>query len=162
MRGRDEYRNFAKCEAECTKHQKHRADGTPIDSEDRPLDTKYRPILACIEMISAGNRSVSFNVCGRKLKGDAEFPHLCGTHVGVITRGRNKNATRAKLAEDVTRSLADFDARVAAINERYELDAIARTVNATSGPLAFVSRSTGDVVISLARLEALLAELDET
>lgn len=162
MYGRDRYRKFAKCEAECTEHSIHRADGTPIDASNNPLDDESKPILTCIKMIPVGGRSMTFNVCGKKLKGDAEFPHLCGLHIGVITRGRNKNALESNLKARANAELEAFKDRVDALNQRYELSALADTRSGTTGPLAFVARSTGRVVISLDRLEALLAKLDET
>jgi hypothetical protein len=141
-------RHFRKCERECTIHAQHLSDGTPIDVESNPLDTKGQPILKCIETIY-DHAGFGSHDCGKKLKGDAEFPSLCGLHVSVIHRRRAKNA---KFRADV--------------NARNEAGAALDTrIEAVSGPLGLDIRqssvTTGRVSVDIAQLEALAARIAE-
>lgn len=79
-----------------------------------PVDTKGQLIKTCIEHVW---KDFSGHECGRKLKGDDEFPHLCGLHVSAIRRRQAKDTERRqRIREDMAAERA-FDERVAKVAE---------------------------------------------
>lgn len=114
----------------------------------------------CKVKVSDGGRFISSHTCGRKLSGSDDYPELCGVHAAAKRRKAQKEADRLAITERRAAETAEFRTRVDALNERYGLKAISRTLTPTTGPGAFVSRPTGDVILSLDQLESLLAKLD--
>lgn len=113
----------------------------------------------CPELVSDGGRMMSMHTCGRKSKGHPEFPQLCGVHAGAILRQRQKDAARRDHRAEADARLADEQVRADAITEQFGVNLTLRTVFPTSGPGAFISRATGEVIISLADLEKLVSEV---
>jgi hypothetical protein len=136
-------RSFRKCEPNCVEHAKHLADGTPIDEHGSPLDREGRAILACIDRIY---NDYSARDCDRKLKGDPEFPHLCGLHTSVIHRRRAKDEARKQ-------AVAARNEESAAIQTR--IDALADL----GLDLKASSFSAGRVSVPLRQLEALAEQV---
>lgn len=123
-----------------------------------PVDTNGRLIETCIERV---HRDYSSYNCGRKLKGDPEFPHLCGIHVGAIHRTRAKIAKRNQYANEtaaLTQSTKErADAAAAALGVQLQVE----STHETTGPNAYVSRPSGRVSISLDELEQLVKRLEQ-
>ena len=133
-----------------------------LDDQGNPLDDQGERILTCIERVTDGGRLVSSHSCDRKLKGDPEYPYLCGLHVAAARRAVAKSQARAELKEAREGALDEFRARVEEFNQRYDVKAVAKVLMPTAGPGAHILQANGDVIISLDQLEALIARLTGT
>lgn len=109
----------------------------------------------CQEKVYPPGRAVTGHVCGRKLKGDPEFPDLCGTHVAAIHRRRERDTAR-KLAETQHRDALRADqGRVEMLEGALDIALTLKTAMGDTGPDAFIHRTTGHVLVDIAELEKL-------
>lgn len=129
--------------------------------DGKPYDTKGRAIESCIESVSDGGRFITSHVCGKKLKGDAEFPWLCGLHVSAIRRARSKEAKRAETKARRQAELETENAKLIALNARLGIRSTLQTTMPTTGPDAFIGVSTGYAIVRLDQLENLANQISE-
>lgn len=134
-----------------------------LDSVGQPIDTDGRVIEHCIEQVPDGGRFITAHTCGRKLRGDTEFPYLCWIHVAAIHRARTKSGQREALKVRRQAELETAGAELAALNSRLEICSTLRTSMPTTGPGAFIGVPTGEAIVRIDQLEKLayrIAELE--
>lgn len=152
---------FRKCPEGCDQHEFHSLGTTPVDEHGRPLDTKGNPILSCVESVTDGSRMMSFHTCGRKLKGDPEFPHLCGLHVAAIKRGRSREVQRQEIKKQREAELQAASAELEALNTRLGITSVIQTSFVTKGPEAWTSKPTGNAIVPVEKLQELADRLSD-
>jgi hypothetical protein len=150
-------RQFRKCAAECTEHRIHLSDGTPIDADNNPLDTKGEPILKCVESIY-DRAGWGTHECGKKLKGDPEYPSLCGLHVSAIRRARAKRAEEEAVWKARNEAGAALNARIEAVSGPLGLDI--RQSSVTTGRVSVDIDQLEALAKRVAKLESALAEAE--
>jgi hypothetical protein len=127
--------------------------------DGKPFDKKGAEIKACIKHVSDGGRSVALHDCGRKLKGDAEYPYLCGMHVSVLRRGQDKYAVRNARKLELAAADLDIERRAKAVSVALGTELQPGWHYPTKGPNAHIGHLTGKVEVELSFLEGLAAEL---
>lgn len=113
----------------------------------------------CKKNVSAPGRGVQVYQCGRTLKGDPEFPDLCGLHVSVIHRRRAKEKARVEATEQRKRDAETVKDRTETVNKALGIRALPEWTFPSSGPERLISRATGKVRVDLVELEALVAKI---
>lgn len=132
-----------------------------IGPDGLPYDIKGKVIENCIESVPDGGRFITSHTCGKKLKGDTEFPWLCGLHVSVIHRRRSKGQQHNELRTQRSLELETANTELEQLNTRLGITSTLRTLFPTKGPDAFVSRPTRDAVVPVEKLRELADRLDE-
>lgn len=127
--------------------------------DGKPFDTTGVEIKACITSISDGGRMMSFHSCGNKLKGDPEYPHLCGLHVSAIRRALDKGATRRARKLELAAADLDIEQRARAVSVALGTKLEPGWRYPSSGPDSHIGHLTGRVEVELSFLEGLAAEL---
>lgn len=113
----------------------------------------------CQVRVPDGGRFISAHTCGKKLSGSNDYPELCGQHASVKRREQSKKAAREEASVRLNEQRDADAARVVALNAKLGTKALLRTSMATTGPEAFIGKSTGEVTVTIAELEALALRL---
>lgn len=113
----------------------------------------------CQVRIPDGGRLMSSHTCGKKLSGSDDYPELCGQHASAKRRAQSKKSAREEAEARLNQQREADAARVVALNAKLGTKALLCTVMATAGPEAFIGKSTGEVTITIAELEALALRL---
>lgn len=113
----------------------------------------------CQERVYPPGRAMTGHACGRKLKGDPEFPELCGTHVAASRRRREKDAAREEIKTQYQDTLRADQERVCKVEGVLGFAVTLKTAMSDTGPDAFIRRSTGQALVDISALESVVAEL---
>lgn len=143
------------CPEGCTEHPQH-IQGMAINADGLALDREGRPFTDCAERTSAGTRSMDFNNCGRKLKGDPEFPWLCGLHIAGIRRSRSRSQQRQSLGEEIEGLRQTAGAELEILNARLGITSTLELNYPVRGPEQFLGgRPTGNAIVPVEKLREL-------
>jgi hypothetical protein len=103
----------------------------------------------------------SSHACGRKLKGDPDYPGLCGIHVGARRRQKQKDEEQVRSAETARQQLADATARAAALTSLLGVEITVGTSFSQSGPEAFIRKPNGYARVRMDDLAKIVARIEE-
>jgi hypothetical protein len=149
------------CADGCTEHPQH-IQKMAIDADGFALDRDGRRYTDCAERTSAGTRSMDFHNCGRKLKGDPEFPWLCAMHIAMIHRSRSRSQQRASLREEIEALRQTANAELEALNTRLGITSELDLSYPVRGPEQFLGgRPTGNAVVPIEKLRELANQLHD-
>lgn len=124
--------------------------------DGKPYDKDGKLITGCVEFVSNG---ISFRNCGKKLKGNEEFPYLCGQHVAVIHRRRTKDGQRKSLSVQREEEREAANAELLRLNNQLGITSILETRAPQSGPEAWIYRPTGNAIVPVEKLRELQKRL---
>lgn len=127
----------------------------------KPYDLAGRLIESCIENVADGGRLVTSHTCDRKLKGDPEYPHLCGLHISVIRRAKDREQKRRSTAIQSNEAMESAAVELEKLNTALGITSILQTKTPYTGVGAFISAPTGYAIVPIEKLRELAERLAE-
>lgn len=127
--------------------------------DGKPYDLDGVLIESCIETVHDGGRMMSSHTCGRKLKGDHEYPHLCGLHISAIRRAKDREQKRRSTAIQSNEAMEAAGFELEKLNTALGITSVLQTKTPYPGVGAFISAPTGNAVVPIEKLHGLASRL---